>query len=426
MPEKIELLAPAGNLLKLNYAFAFGADAVYAGVPKFSLRARENEFDQASVEEAVAVARGIGKKIYLTLNIFPHNRKLESFISTLQWMESLKPDAIIVSDPGIIQLSRQYCPSVPLHLSTQANTVNWASVKFWQAQGIRRIILSREISVDEIREIRLQVPEIELESFVHGAICVAYSGRCLLSNYFTHRDPNQGTCTHSCRWDYKIYTQEDFVDNDNYQPLKGSYFLEESERPGEYLPIDEDENGTYIMNARDLCAIGILKRLAEAGVNSFKIEGRNKSIYYLGIITRAYRQAVDQMLAGRNFDVDLEKEMFAVANRGYTTGFLEKNPGHLGENFFSSQSSNQTYIFCANVRQIDQRKGRALITVRNRFETGDEVEAIYPGGQILFKIEKIWSEEGQPLSIAHGGGQDVWINIPAEADIYTLIRKKIQ
>ena len=426
MQKKIELLAPAGDLLKLNFALAFGADAVYAGVPKFSLRARENSFDAAAVEEGVSIAHRQGKKIYLTLNIFPHNRKIDSFVKTLQWMETLKPDALIVSDPGVIYLTREHCPSIPLHLSTQANTVNWASVKFWQAQGVQRIILSRELSIDEIREIRQRVPDIELESFVHGAICVAYSGRCLLSNYFTHRDPNQGTCTHSCRWDYKIYTQEDFSGRSDYQALKGSYFLEESERPGEFLPVDEDENGTYIMNARDLCAIDLLDQLADAGVDSFKIEGRNKSVYYLGVITGAYRRALDDLQKGEKITRDLLKEMFAVANRGYITGFLEKNPGHLGENRLRTQAANQTHLFCANIKELDSDQGRALISVRNRISTGDKVEALSPGGVVSFKIKQIWSREGQKLGVAHGGGQDVWINIPAVADTYTLIRKKIR
>ena len=249
MNKQVELLAPAGDLMKLKYAIAYGADAVYAGVPRFSLRARENDFNNNSIEEAVNIAHQSNKKIYLTLNIFPHNRKIDSFIEALRWMEQLAPDGVIVSDPGMIHLSQQYCSSVPIHLSTQANTVNWASVKFWHEQGVRRIILSRELSIEEISDIKNKVPEIEIEAFVHGAICVAYSGSFLLSNYFTHRDPNQGTCTHSCRWDYKIYSENDMTDKGEYQELEGNYFIEEKDRPGQLLPVDEDENGTYIMNS---------------------------------------------------------------------------------------------------------------------------------------------------------------------------------
>jgi len=425
MSSKVELLAPAGDLMKLKYAFAYGADAVYAGVPRFSLRARENDFNPESLEEGVHYVHALNKKIYLTLNIFPHNRKIDSFINALQWMEDLRPDAIIVSDPGVIHLSQQYCSSVPVHLSTQANTVNWASVKFWYEQGVRRIILSRELSIEEISEIRNAVPDIELESFVHGAICVAYSGRCLLSNYFTHRDPNQGTCTHSCRWNYKVYGEKDFSEDTTYQMLDGNYFIEEKDRPGQLLPIDEDENGTYIMNSRDLCAIRILEQLKNAGVNSFKIEGRNKSVYYVSTVTGAYRKAIDNIESGLPFDENLEKEMFAVANRGYITGFLEKNPHQLGENLNESHSGNQTHQFSGIVQRIEPDNRSAVIAVRNRFEIGDEMEVLSPSGTEIFRIEKISSIGGESLDVAHGGGIDVIINVPAITDEYSLIRKPI-
>jgi putative protease len=423
---KIELLSPAGNLMKLEYAFAFGADAVYAGVPRYSLRARENEFDNAELEKAISRAHALHKKIYLTLNIFPHNRKISGFEDTLKWMGKLKPDAIIISDPGVLHLCHKHCPSIPLHLSTQANTVNWAAVKFWKDQGVNRVILSRELSIDEISEIRQKVDGIELEAFVHGAICVAYSGRCLLSNYFNHRDPNQGTCTHSCRWNYKIYSEGDFQEENSYQPLTGSYFLEEGDRPGELLPVDEDESGTYIMNSRDLCTIKILDRMKEAGIDSFKIEGRNKSVYYVSIITRAYRKALDDLVSGKPFDPALEDEMFAVANRGYMTGFLEKNPRRLGENFASSHAGNQRYQFCAIVREIDKENNTARLIVRNRFEVGDEIEAISPSVKRKFKIDRIHTPEGKSVDVAHGGGADVWINLPDGIDLLSLLRKPIE
>jgi putative protease len=425
MSNKLELLAPAGDLMKLKYAIAYGADAVYAGVPRFSLRARENDFDNDTIEEAVDLVHKLKKKIYLTLNIFPHNRKIDSFIKALQWMEELGPDAIIVSDPGMIHLSQKYCPSIPMHLSTQANTVNWASVKFWYEQGVRRIILSRELSIDEISEIREKVPDIELESFVHGAICVAYSGRCLLSNYFTHRDPNQGTCTHSCRWDYKVYGEKDFSDEETYNEIKGNYFIEEKDRPGQFLPIDEDENGTYIMNSRDLCTIRLLPRIRDVGIDSFKIEGRNKSVYYVSTITRAYRKAIDNMDLGLPFDENLEKEMFAVANRGYITGFLEKNPHQFGENIQESHSGNQTHRFIAIVKSIDKTQDRAIVAVRNRFKSGDKMEVVSPKGTEKFEINEILSVKGETLSVAHGGGEDVLINVPESVDEFSLIRKPL-
>ena len=425
MKDKLELLAPAGDLQKLKYALAFGADAVYAGIPRFSLRTKEIEFTQQTILDGINFCRQHNKKIYLTLNIFPHNRKLDSFREILSWMEDIKPDGIIVSDPGIIMLSKELCPSVPLHLSTQANTVNWASVKFWQELGVSRIILSRELSLNEISEIRQKVPDIELEIFVHGAICVAYSGRCLLSNYFLHRDPNQGTCGHSCRWDYKIYHESDFTESVQKTEMKGQYFLEESERPNRLLPINEDEHGTYIMNSRDLCAIHLLDKIRSIGVDSVKIEGRNKSVYYVSIITRAYREALNNVYADQPFDTKHEDEMFTVANRGYITGFLEKNPRQFGENIKSSHSGNQTRRFIAVAIGRSQLPGEIKVKVRNRFQIGDEIEAVSPEETRKFLIRSIRSEDGEILDVAHGGGQDVYIDIPFAIEPYTLFRKFI-
>ena len=424
MPSKIELLSPAGNFEKLQYAFAYGADAVYAGVPKFSLRARENDFRDDTIAQAVEYVRNHGKKIYLTLNIFPHNQKIKPFQNALKRMAELKPDAIILSDPGVIMLAKEYCPQVPIHLSTQANTVNWASVKFWQKQGVSRIILSRELSLKEISEIRKNVPGIELEAFVHGAICVAYSGRCLLSNYFNHRDPNQGTCTNSCRWEYNLYEEKQSTAHE-YLPIKGNYQIEEADRPGQFLPIDEDEHGTYIMNSKDLCAISLLDKMRDAGIDSFKIEGRTKSVYYLSVVTRAYRNAIDNMYAGKPFDPMLEKEVNAVANRGYITGFLERNPRESGENFEDSHSENQTHLFCGIVRETNG-SGLAKIAVRNRFEKGNLLEVISPKGTVEFEASEIYSEKHQPLEVAHGGGQDVFIKIPDGFSEYALIRKPVK
>jgi len=420
--KKIELLAPAGNFEKLKYAFAFGADAVYAGVPRFSLRARENDFNDESIKQAVEYTHSKGKKIYLTLNIFPHNRKIEPFRKSLEWMKELRPDALILSDPGIILFAKEICPEIPIHLSTQANTVNWAAVKFWRQMGVERIILSRELSVDEISGIRKNVPQIELEAFVHGAICVAYSGRCLLSNYFNHRDPNQGTCTNSCRWKYNMYQENN---NNDYKQLEGNYYIEEKDRPGNLMSIDEDEHGTYIMNSKDLCAINILDQMKSAGIDSFKIEGRTKSVYYLSVITRAYRNAIDDLYDGKPFDESLQKEVHAVANRDYTTGFLEKNPLQNGENYERSHSENQSHLFCGIVREIDKENSRIKIAVRNRFEAGEILELIDPNKTEKFKVKEILSESGEAVNIAHGGGKDVWINFKNSANKYSLIRKPV-
>jgi putative protease len=342
-------------------------------------------------------------------------------------MKTLKPEALILSDPGIIYFAKEICPEIPIHLSTQANTVNWASVKFWKNQGISRIILSRELSIDEISTIHKNNSDIELESFVHGAICVAYSGRCLLSNYFNHRDPNQGTCTNSCRWEYNVY-EEKKEENKNYLPIMGNYFIEEKDRPGNYMPIDEDEHGTYIMNSKDLCAIDLLNKLKSSGVSSFKIEGRTKSVYYLSVITRAYRKAIDDLYEGKEFDKSLFDEVHSVANREYIKGFLEKNPLADGQNYLSSHSNNQTHVFCGIIREIDKDQKKIKIALRNRFEKGDTLEIFTPTETIKFKVNTIETERGEPKSVAHGGGEDLWINYPRENNFnckYALLRKPL-
>jgi putative protease len=414
--KRVELLAPAGNFEKLKYALAYGADAVYAGVPMFSLRVRDNDFSLKKLKESIEYTHNKDKKIYLTLNIYPHNRKIKSFISILKQMAGINPDGIILSDPGVILMAREYCPGIPIHLSTQANTVNWMSVKFWQNLGISRIILSRELSLKEIKEIRDMVDDIDLESFVHGAICIAYSGRCLLSNYFNHRDPNQGTCTNSCRWRYKVYK--------NNSP---SYYLEEGERPGILMPVAEDEFGTYILNSKDLCTIKILDKLITSGIDSFKIEGRTKSIYYLSIITRAYRLALDTIFNKKLIDTSLEHEMYAVANRGYMTGFLEKKPAGNGQNYASSQSENQTHLYCGKIYEFDSTRRIASISVRNPIKIGDTVELVSPPPAPVrnFKITAMYSMDTKKIESAHGGGKEIKILIPFNVPPFSLLRKSI-
>lgn len=299
-----ELLAPAGSLDMMRTAFDFGADAIYAGQPRYSLRVRNNEFGTLEkLGEGIAEAHARGKQFFVVSNIFPHNAKLATYLDDMAPVVALKPDALIMSDPGLIDMVRETWPEQAVHLSVQSNTVNWAAVRFWKKLGLTRIILSRELSLDEVAEIRQQCPDIELEVFVHGALCIAYSGRCLLSGYFNHRDPNQGTCTNSCRWDYKVHTPAgqpvQFMDRD------AEILLEEKERPGELMPIEEDEHGTYIMNSKDLRAIEHVHRLVEIGIDSLKIEGRTKSPYYVARTCQAYRQAIDDAVAGRPFDARL-------------------------------------------------------------------------------------------------------------------------
>lgn len=420
-----ELLAPAGSFEKMEYAFAYGADAVYAGVPRYSLRARENDFDENKLTEAIELARGKSKRLYLTMNIYPHNRKVESFTEMLNRVAALKPDGLIMADPGMILLAREKHPDLPVHLSTQANTINWQTVRFWKNIGVKRIILSRELSIDEIREIRQRVPDMELETFVHGAICIAYSGRCLLSNYFTHRDANQGTCTNACRWQYNVHQEPAGLqkERDSYNPEKLNYYLEESERPGELMAVSEDEHGTYIMNARDLSTITILDQLVQAGVDSVKIEGRTKSHYYLSVITRAYRWALDQLAAGKMLTEEILNEVNTVANRGYVTGFLERHPQQDGQNYEESHSSNNSHQFAGLIAGWDANKKLARIKIRNRFQPGQQMELLSPTETTPFKLEFIEDEEGRRLDAAHGGAKDVYIPLPKEPEPFAIIRR---
>ncbi|MCK9272589.1 U32 family peptidase C-terminal domain-containing protein [Candidatus Gracilibacteria bacterium] len=431
--KKLEFLLPAGNLEKLKYAFAYGADAVYAGVPMFSLRARENQFSWETLEEGVKYAHERGKKIYFTANIYAHNFKIKPFMEAFKKMEELKPDAYIMSDPGLIYLVRKQFPTAEVHLSVQANNTNWAQVKFWQEIGIKRVILSREISLREITEIHRECPEMELEFFVHGAICMAYSGRCLLSNYMAGRDPNQGTCAHSCRWEYKVYknevTNEDLYDSTgrptNYLPIEGEYYLEEKERKGDFLPVDEDEFGTYIMNSRDLCLIDYIKELKEAGIISFKVEGRSKTINYLAGVGRAYRKAINAVEAGKEYDAkELSKELFAISNRGYIPGFIT---GDLKEKsiYYDKNSELKEEDFVGIIRDYDSTKKMALIQVKNRIDLGQTLRLVSPILDYEFKLEKIIDPAGELKTEAHGGSFDVRINLDQNPGEYAILRRRI-
>ena len=441
--KSVELLMPAGNFEKMQYAFAWGADAVYLGIPKYSLRARENGFIRESVAEAIDYAHQRGKKVYVTANIIPHNRKVTPFIDYVgELLQECRPDAWIMSDPGVIMLMRERYPDEVIHLSVQANTVNWASARFWQQAGVQRIILSRELSIREIAEIHEHCPGLELEAFVHGSICIAYSGRCLISNYMSSRDPNQGTCTNSCRWEYKMYRKEpnqpvewkNFVPEteirmtqhgEDYVPLRGDYYLEETERPGEFLQIDEDENGTYLMNARDLCGIEYLHELRDAGVVSFKVEGRSKSLYYAALISRAYRRAIDDMEAGKPFDRELLRDIFATANRGLISGFLKGNPGRSAQKFDSARPEHPAYQFAGIIRAYDPVRKLIKVEPRNPIRTGMTLELVTPEATTPFVVRKIFKESGEEITAIHGGLHYCWL--PAEHDPgeFALLRELI-
>ncbi len=432
--KKVELLSPAGTINNMRYAFAYGADAVYAGLPRYSLRVRNNDFLEKNLGRGIAEAHRLGKKFFLATNVIPHNSKVKSFLKDIEPIIAMRPDALIMADPGLIMLLRENWPDMPIHLSVQANTVNFASVGFWQSVGIERVILSRELSLDEIAEIRQQCPDMELEVFVHGALCIAYSGRCLLSGYFNHRDPNQGTCTNSCRWKYDLQparenAEGDYLPNDGTlsmtdlstascggaerHPLTDNvYFLEEEGRPGELLPVMEDEHGTYIMNSKDLRAIEHVQRLVEIGVDSLKIEGRTKSHYYVARTAQTYHQAIDDALAGREFQPQLLGVLENLANRGYTDGFYQRHHTHEQQNYISGYSKSHQQQFCGEIRAYDRVTGLAEILVKNKFAVGDRLEVILPEGNQDVIVTDMQDLQGNAMQEAAGGGYEVKIPLP--------------
>ncbi len=441
----IELLSPAGTIKNMRYAFAFGADAVYAGQPRYSLRVRNNDFLVDNLAKGIDEAHRQGKKFFLAANVIPHNAKVKTFMADITPIIAMKPDALIMADPGLIMMTREAWPDMPIHLSVQANTVNYATVKFWQSVGIKRVILSRELSLDEIEEIRQKCPDIELEVFVHGALCIAYSGRCLLSGYFNHRDPNQGTCTNSCRWKYDTVPAHENAEGDlvrdtevlsmsdistascggaERHPLADQlYFLEEEGRKGELLPIMEDENGTYIMNSKDLRAIEHVQRLVAIGINSLKIEGRTKSHYYVARTAQTYRMAIDDALAGRAFQPELIGVLENLANRGYTDGFYQRHHTHEQQNYITGYSKSHQQQFCGEIRSYDQATGLATIDVKNKFTVGDKLELILPEGNQDIIVERMEDMHSHSMQEAPGGGYEVKIPLPELNSVNGLLAR---
>lgn len=393
-----ELLMPAGSLKKLQFAYAYGADAAYVGVPLFSLRARENEFSFEKLKEATELARSLNKKLYVTANIFARNRKIQAFEKHIDEWASLKPDALIMSDPGLIYMVKNKHPDIPIHLSVQANCMNWQAVKFWhESLGVTRVILSRELQLNEIKEIKDRVPTVELEAFVHGAICIAYSGRCLMSSYFSYRDANQGVCDNSCREKFHIFETPKLQDKE--------YYVEDLRNKGQFYQIDEDEHGTYIMNSKDLRLIEYLKEIADAGVCSLKVEGRTKSEYYVAMVARAYKQAIDDVMIGNPFNPELINELDKVANRGYHTGFMVTTPKEEGQNYDTSVPRYYTQKFGGFfIENVETPAGYKALEVRNKLKVGDEGEIITPDNKtITFKINSLINKKMEVVQEAHGG-----------------------
>ena len=407
MIKKPELLAPAGNLEKMKMAVLYGADAVYLGGKAFGLRAFGGNFTYEELKEAVDFAHVRGRKVYVTVNIFPHNSDIEKMPDYLRYLQKINVDALLVADLGVFMLCRKLIPDMELHISTQANNTNWATVNAWKELGAKRVVLAREMSLNEIREIRAKC-DVDLEMFMHGAMCISYSGRCLLSNYFTGRDSNRGSCAQSCRW---------------------KYALVEETRPGKYFPIEEDDRGTYIMNSKDMCLMPHIKDVIESGVDSLKIEGRMKSVHYAASVTKAYRLAIDSYFADpENFTVKQEwmDELEKVSHRAYTTGFYYHQPD-ADDQIYGKTSYDQTSDFVGLVRSYDAATGYAVVEQRNNMKVGQEIEVFQPTGPLYRQkiTSMIDNETNEEISVAPHPQQIIRMKMEQPVEEYTILRRDI-
>lgn len=404
--KKPELLAPAGDLEKLKMAIIYGADAVYLAGERFGLRTASKNFSIEEIEEGVNFAHSRRKKVYVTMNIVPHNEDLIGIEDYVKKLYDIKVDAVIVSDPGIFSIIRRTVPDMPIHLSTQASVTNYETIMFWYNHGIKRIVLARELSLKEIEEIIKRIPEdMEIETFVHGAMCISYSGRCLLSNYMVGRDANRGDCAHPCRW---------------------KYHLVEEKRPGEYFPVFEDDKGTFILNSKDLCMIEHIPQLVNAGIRSFKIEGRVKSAYYVATVVRSYRMAIDEYFKdphNYSFKKEWMDEIKKASHRDFTTGFYFGKPTE-EDQVYGSSSYIRGYDFVGLVLDYDEKTGLATIEQRNRMFIGDEIEVFGPN-KVHFtqRIENMWDEEGNEIDVAPHPQQIIKIKMDRPVEAWDILRK---
>jgi len=406
---KAELLAPAGSLEKLKMAVVYGADAVYLGGEAFGLRAYADNFTIDDLKDGVKFAHERGKKVYITMNIFPHNEDLLEMPEYIKEVERIGVDAIILSDPGVLSLVKETAPDMEIHLSTQANNTNWMSANFWHKQGVKRIVLARELSFNEINEIRKKTPSsLELEIFVHGAMCISYSGRCLLSSYMAGRDSNRGLCAHPCRW---------------------KYYLMEEKRPGEYFPVYENERGSFIFNSKDLCMIEYIPQIIESGATSLKIEGRMKSSFYVATVVKAYREAIDSYYQNKdNFVLDpkLLEEVSKASHREYTTGFFFNKPDSQSQ-IYNTSSYIREYDFIGVVQKYDKATKIATIEQRNRMYKGEEIEVLNPKGDFFVqRIEWMKNADGEEIDVAPHPQMTVYMPMKEEVGEYTILRRKSQ
>ncbi len=404
---KPELLIPAGSLEVLKTAVLYGADAVYLGGEAFGLRAKAKNFSMEEIREGIAFAHERGVRVYITANILAHNEDLEGVEAYFHELKAFPPDALIISDPGVFDLARRIVPEIDIHISTQANNTNYKTYQFWWNLGAKRVVSARELTLEEIREIRRHIPEeMEIESFIHGAMCISYSGRCLLSNYFVGRDANQGSCTHPCRWKYAV--------------------MEES-RPGEYMPVEENARGTFIFSSRDLCMIEHIPELMESGIDSFKIEGRMKTALYVAAVARTYRKAIDDYLESEAlYQKNLpwyKEEIGKCTCREFSTGFYFGKPSENGQ-IYQSSTYIKNYTYLGTVEAVDEQ-GRCRIEQKNKFTVGETIEVMKPDGRNLeVKVRGIWDEEGKSQESAPHARQILWVELEAEAEPYDLLRRK--
>lgn len=402
---KTELLIPANNLEVLKTAVIYGADAVYVGGEVFSLRAKAKNFTDEELSEGIKFAHERGVKVYVTANILAHNADIEEARDYFNKIKVIKPDALIISDPGLFTIAMEICPEIEIHISTQANNTNYETFLFWWRLGAKRVVCARELSLNEIKGIREKIPEeMEIEAFIHGAMCISYSGRCLLSNYFTGRDANKGACTHPCRWKYSVM---------------------EEQRPGEYLPVYENERGTYIFNSKDLCMVEHIPDLFEAGIDSFKIEGRMKTALYVATVARTYRKAIDDYLEDPekyNANIDWYKEEIAKCTyRQFATGFYYNKPTHENQIYDSNTYINE-YIYLGTILEIDDNN-RAMIVQKNKFCVGDTIEIMKPDGRnISVTVEKMQDEKGEYVESCPHSKQVIWLTLSEIPEKYDILR----
>ena len=403
----VELLIPASSLEVLKIAVIYGADAVYIGGEVFGLRAKAKNFSMEDMAEGIQFAHEHGVKVYVTANILAHNGDLEGVREYFTQLKEIKPDALIISDPGIYTIAKEICPEIERHISTQANNTNYGTYQFWWNQGAKRVVTARELSLNEIAEIRKNIPdEMEIETFVHGAMCISYSGRCLLSNYFTGRDANQGACTHPCRWKYAVV---------------------EEKRPGEYLPVYENERGTYIFNSKDLCMIEYIPELIEAGIDSFKIEGRMKTALYVATVARTYRKAIDDYLTSpekykENMDWYLE-QISNCTYRQFTTGFFFGKPSEESQ-IYDNNTYIKEYTYLGIVGERNE-EGLYRIEQRNKFSVGEQIEVMKPDGRnIPVTVKRIVDEDGNEMESAPHPKQVLYIDLGQELEMYDILRRQ--